>query len=153
MADGSHNHGALANIDPTPILERIRAGDSLRQIAADVGVSNVGLRAWLLREDREQYADVVTAALTTRVATADDMLETASDAVSIARAREMARFARMDLERRRPHLYGQRPTTAIQVSGEGGVSVQIVSYAAPSEAQIETQTIDASSQLVDASTV
>ena len=129
MADGSHNHGALAKLDPEPILERIRAGDSLRQIATDVGVSYVGIRAWLLREDRAEYHDVITAALTQRVANADEQLESASDAVNIARAREMAKFARMDLERRRPHLYGQRPSTAVQINGSDGMSVQIVSYA------------------------
>jgi lambda repressor-like predicted transcriptional regulator len=99
---------ALANIDPAPILERIQRGDSLRTIAADLGVSNVGLRAWLLREDKERYSEVITAALTTRVAEADEGLDAADDVISIARAREQARFARMDLERRRPQLYGMR---------------------------------------------
>ena len=123
------NHGALAKLDPKPILQRLYNGESLRQIATDLGVSNVGLRAWLLREDRETYHEVITAALATRVAEADENLETAADALSIARAREMARFARMDLERRRPALYGQRPSTAIQVNGSGEMQVQIVSFA------------------------
>lgn len=112
--------GALAMIDPEPILQRINRGDSLRTIAADLNVSNVGLRAWLLREDAERYAEVVTAALTQRVAEADDRLEDAEDAVSIARAREMARFARMDLERRRPALYGQRTQVTHEVGPDLG---------------------------------
>lgn len=108
MADGSFNRGILANHDPQVILARINTGASLRQIAAELGVSNVGLRAWLLRENGEQYSDAITNALTTRVAEADEALEAADDVVSIARAREIARYARMDLERRRPALYGQR---------------------------------------------
>lgn len=127
--------GALAAIDPAPILQRLQSGESLRTIAADLGVSNVGLRAWLLREDREQYSDVITAALTTRVAEADERLETAGDAISVARAREMARFSRMDLERRRPSLYGQRPSTAVQINGSGDLQVNIVSYASNNAAQ------------------
>lgn len=130
--------GALANIDPAPLIERLARGDSLRTIAADIGVSNVGLRAWLLREEREAYQDAVTLALTHRVAEADESLDGADDNVSIARAREQCRFSRMDLERRRPHLYGTRPNTAIQVSGDG-LQVQIVSYSgnnAPQHEQI-----------------
>ena len=101
-------HSPLAKLDSEHILARIYSGESLRTIAATIGVSNVGLRAWLLREDREQYREAITAALTLRVAEADEQLDTATDAVSIARARETARFSRMDLERRRPALYGQR---------------------------------------------
>lgn len=100
--------GALANIDPQPILERIQAGEGLRAIALSLGVSNVGLRAWLLRTEGEQYHEVVTCALAQRVAEADEMLEAAEDVVSIARAREIARYSRMDFERRRPALYGQQ---------------------------------------------
>lgn len=127
MASDNGNHGALAAADPLPVLEQIRQGQSLRQIAQHFGVSQVGLRAWLLREDSDKYHEVITAALTTRVAEADEMLEQAADAVNIARAREIARFARMDLERRRPHLYGQRGQQ-ISVSGDN-VQVNVVSFA------------------------
>lgn len=120
MADGSRNHGALATQDPATVLAQINAGSSLREIAKQLGVSNVGLRAWLLRESREQYTDAITNALTLRVAEADDELEQADDPVSIARAREQARFARMDLERRRPGLYGQRTQTTIDVGPQLG---------------------------------
>ena len=98
----------FAGIDPATILAEISSGTSLRQIADRLGVHNTGLRAWLLRCDEEAYKDVITAALTVRVAEADDALDVADDAISIARAREVARFSRMDLERRRPHLYGPR---------------------------------------------
>lgn len=129
MASTNGKHGALKKHNPDAILARINAGSSLRQIAAEIGVSNVGLRAWLLRENSEQYADAITNALTLRVAEADEALELAPDAVSIARAREQARFARMDLERRRPGLYGAKPSTAVNINGTDGMNVQIVSYA------------------------
>jgi hypothetical protein len=51
---------------------------------------------------------LVTQSLTSRIANADDRLETADNALDLARAREMARNARLDLERRRSSLYGQK---------------------------------------------
>lgn len=114
------NKGALANADPQEIMKRINEGASLRELAAELGVSNVGLRAWLLRENGEQYSEAITNALTLRVAEADDSLEAAADVVSIARAREQARFARMDLERRRPALYGQRQQITHEVGPDLG---------------------------------
>lgn len=125
----------IAHLDPQPILDRIHRGESLRTIAADLGVSNVGLRAWLLREDAEQYQHVITAALALRVAEADEELDSASDNISIARAREQCRFSRMDLERRRPLLYGQKAQQAINIAGSGEIQVQIVSYASNNAVQ------------------
>lgn len=107
---------ALTNVDPEPILQRIQRGESLRTIAVGLGVSKIGLRAWLLREDAERYNDVITAALTQRVAEADEMLEDADSVLNVARAREIARFSRMDLERRRPHLYGQRTQVTVDIA-------------------------------------
>lgn len=120
MADGSHNHGALVAYDPDTILARINAGASLRQLAQEIGVSNVALRAWLLRESGDKYNDAITSALAQRVAETDEALAEAEDAVSIARAREQARFARMDFERRRPHLYGQRQQITHEVGPDLG---------------------------------
>ena len=129
MADGSHNQGALAEIDPKPFLQQLYAGKSLRDIATQIGVSRQAVHAWMLRESNDTYHEAITAALVARVVEADEKLDTAADAVDIARAREQARFARMDLERRRPGLYGQRPSTAIQVNSSGDLQVNVVSYA------------------------
>ena len=123
----------LALINPQTVLDRINDGQSLRTIAADLGVSNVGLRAWLLREDSEQYHEVVTQALALRVAESDEKLDAADDMISIARAQHQARYSRMDLERRRPNLYGQR-STAVSVNTTGPIQVNIVSYASPKPA-------------------
>lgn len=105
------------------IVARYAAGESLQQIAPDYQVSVRTLYRWLLGGlGDQQYHDLVTQCLVDRVAEADVKLETAPDACHIARAREMARFARMDLERRRPKLYGvQRdvvaaPQVAIQIN-------------------------------------
>lgn len=115
---------------PTPMPNYIRrylAGESIQVIAKDEGVHRATLYRHMFRDLGEQHDDVVTDMLIGRIAEADDKLERAGDACDIARAREQARFARMDLERRRPHLYGQRPTTSVNVSGQG-VTVNLVSY-------------------------
>lgn len=120
MADGSHNHGALAGIDPNRFLPMLHQGFSLSDIAKKVGVSRQAIHAWMLREGGDKYHEAITAALVQRVADADEALQSAGDAVDIARAREMARFARMDLERRRPALYGQRQQITHEVGPDLG---------------------------------
>ena len=115
-----HKHGALATIDPAPFLAMLHAGKSLRDIANELGVSRQAIHAWMLREQGEQYHEAITAALTQRVADADERLDTAGDVIDIARAREQARFSRMDLERRRPGLYGQRTQVTHEVGPDLG---------------------------------
>ena len=120
MADGSANQGALATIDPKPLLEMIYSGKSLQDIASSIGVSKQAIHAWMLRESSEKYHEAITAALVARVAEADERLAAATDAVDVARAREQARFFRMDLERRRPALYGQRQQITHEVGADLG---------------------------------
>jgi hypothetical protein len=67
------------------------------------------------------YEHLVTHCLTNRIAQADQQLETAPDMVNTVRAREMAKFARMDLERRRPHLYGMR--TGLSIDNQVHVTI------------------------------
>ncbi len=91
------------------IIQRYLAGESMLSIAPDFGVASRTLYRWMLSGVGDQhYHELVTQALVDRVAEADEMLVKASDACQVARAREIARFARMDFERRRPHLYGPK---------------------------------------------
>lgn len=110
------------------IVRRYASGESVQTLAAEVGVHRATLYRWMLAGtgDRE-YRDLVTHCLVQRVAEADAALAAAREPCDIARAREQARFARMDLERRRPQLYGPRqeihhassaPSIVIVVSGE-----------------------------------
>jgi hypothetical protein len=110
-----------AKRDAKTTLARIKKGEGLRSIGKSLGLSHIGVRKWLLREVGPEYHEMQTDGLLTRVVEADKMLMDARDPVSIARAREIARFARMDLERRRPALYGAKT----QVSGDLSITVQI----------------------------
>ncbi len=91
-----------------PVLKRYAAGDSVQILAAETGVHRATLYRWMLAYTGNDYAELVTAALVRRISDADKALEDAREPCDIARAREQARYARMDFERRRPHLYGQQ---------------------------------------------
>jgi hypothetical protein len=121
------------------IVRRYLAGESVQEIAVDEAVTGgrkVTRRTiyrWMLGGvGDEKYGELVTEALVNRVADADDDLDearTARDPIAMAAARETARFARMDFERRRPALYGPKqevnhrgaaPTLMVVLSSEGG---------------------------------
>lgn len=94
---------------PLPeIVQRYLAGESLTVLAKENSVNVRTIYRWLLTECGSEYEEVVTEALANRIADADIKLENASDSCQVARAREIAKFARMDFERRRPKLYGQK---------------------------------------------
>lgn len=113
-----------AAIDPIEIATRYAAGESMQALAAEHRVHRSSLYRWLLAAQGDKdYADLVTHCLVQRVAEGDEMLEKAVESSDIARAREIAKFARMDLERRRPQLYGaKQETLAINIA------VQIVAF-------------------------
>ena len=91
------------------VIARYRTGESMLSIAQDSPVKARQLYNWILKEvGEEQYRDIQTECLMNRVADADTDLLKAEDTVQVARAREVARFARFDLERRRPALYGPK---------------------------------------------
>lgn len=96
-------------LDFDSLISRYLSGESVQTLAAEAGKHRATIYRWMLAGlGDKDYHDVVTECLVTRIADADQRLETASDGCDIARAREMARFARMDFERRRPALYGQK---------------------------------------------
>ena len=91
------------------IITRYANGESMQVLAAEAKVHRMTLYRWMLAGlGDEDYHDLVSYCLVQRVAEADEQLQNAVDPCDIARARETARFARMDLERRRPSLYGPK---------------------------------------------
>lgn len=104
--------------DPASIgeaLKRLAAGDSLRAIADDLGVSHQAVRVLLLDEVPEEYRTYQRQSLIARIVEADQQLEDAATPIAIARARELCRFARWDAERRLPNLFGQQ--TRVEFGG------------------------------------
>lgn len=94
------------------IVERYLSGVSMQEIAKEKRVDRRRLYDWMFTElGPKEYQEVVTRCLVARVSDADDELEAArlsGDPVRVSAARETCRFVRMDLERRRPSLYGPK---------------------------------------------
>lgn len=112
--------------DVTVVLAEVRRGVGLRAIGAALGLTDMGVRKWLLREVPAEFQELQTEGLIERVVEADRMLAEATDPVCIARAREIARFARMDLERRRPRLYGAK----VELNGgDQPLRIEVVRFA------------------------
>ncbi len=88
--------------------QRIANGEHLKTIAAEIGVTPQAIGQWLLDELPEQYRVAQRRGLIRRIIDADKALDDAADPLSLARAREVARFARWDAERRLPALFGPK---------------------------------------------
>lgn len=96
------------------IVTRWLDGESLQVLAIECGTNRMQIhrriKRWILTGSGDEgYVKLVTEALVNRVADADEKLEAATDPVEVSKWREVARFARMDFERRRPALYGSKP--------------------------------------------
>jgi len=112
-------NSAVVAAEPAPaplpeIVQRYIAGEDVKTLAQEYGVCRQTIYNYMFSElgDDKAYEQAITRALIRRIADADDKLENAATSFDVARAREMARFARMDLERRRPKLYGQQAGAA-----------------------------------------
>jgi hypothetical protein len=97
------------------VVERYRKGE-VKALAEERGVTRALVYKWMLGGlGPEKYRELITEMLAARVAWADETLEEAEDILGVQKARERMRFTRMDLERRRPELYG--PKQEVRHSG------------------------------------
>ena len=103
------------------VLDRYINGEQVANIAPEYGVSDVTIYALLLREHQDAWKDIQTARALARLEKAQDDLETANDALSLARARERVRSAQWELERLMRRIYGQNQ----EVSGQAPISISI----------------------------
>jgi hypothetical protein len=76
-------------------------------MAPEYGVSDVTIYALLLRDHEDDWKEVQRARAMARLEKSQKELETAPDALSLARARERVRSAQWELERLLRRLYGQ----------------------------------------------
>lgn len=123
----------MTEADLPEVVRRYRSGESIQEIAKDNRVHRRAIYKFLLSGlGEERYTELVTECLVARVCDADEELELAKssgDQARVSAARETARFARMDLERRRPGLYGQKQ----EVKHSGGApTFQVVLLERPS---------------------
>ena len=93
-------------LDLPSIITRYLAGASMLELAKDSPVSVRTLYRYILKELGPKYREAQQECLTNRIADADMMILESTDNWQVSRAREVARFARMDYERRFPGEYG-----------------------------------------------
>lgn len=100
--------------------KRIENGEPLKTIAAEIGVTPQALGIWLLDDLGPEYAVAQRRGLIQRIVNADHEIDIAPDPLSLARAREAARFARWDCERRLPKLFGVHTHMTVEIVGDLG---------------------------------
>lgn len=124
---------ALLSYDERPeivsqVIQRYIDGESVQDVCAELNVSRGTIYNWMLADaGPDQYKTLVRKALAAKIQRADEMLETAPDPLNMSRGREMAKFARQDMERRCPDIYGLKqevkhtgslgPLINVQLSG------------------------------------
>lgn len=111
----------LNGADPKTILDRYLSDESTKDIAATYNVTRQALGQFLMKHAEEQWKDAQVARAIARKESAEDDLETAADALSLARARERLRAAQWDLERVYRRIYGQD----VPVNGNAAVQINI----------------------------
>lgn len=118
------------------IVRRYADGESIQALAKECGRSRRTLYTWMLTDQGgKRYRELVTQALAMRVADASEALENAKTMLEVIKASAQGDFARMDLERRRPELYGRR--RKVEHSGPKPVLSIIITHeaAVPAEAR------------------
>jgi hypothetical protein len=113
---GSAVSTALANVkgklnplkkaDPRDVLKRVLNEESTKDIAQSFGVTRSALNQWLLETAETQWRAVQVARAYKRKEEAEDEMDTATDSLSLARARERLKAAQWDLERVCRRIYG-----------------------------------------------
>ena len=101
------------------VLEAYSNGQQVAEIAPQFGVSDVTIYALLLRDHQDTWKDVQTARALARLERSTAELDSAPDALSLARARETLRGAQWELERLLNRLYGPKQ----EVTHTGTVTV------------------------------
>ena len=96
----------LASVDPKHILARVLALESTTDIANSYGVSRPTLNLFLLATAEQEWKDAQLVRALERKESAEQQLECAQDALTLARGRELLKSAQWDLERVCRRIYG-----------------------------------------------
>ena len=111
----------LKAVDPKDVLNRVLNEESTRDIAASLGVTRSALNQWLLNTSETEWRATQVARAYRRKEEAEDEMDCAQDALSLARAEKRLRAAQWDLERVCRRIYGQDQPP----SGVAGVQINI----------------------------
>ena len=117
----------------TEVINRVLIEESTKDIAASYGVTRSALNKWLLNSDEEQWKAAQFIRAFKRKEEAEDAMEAAHDALSLARAEKLLRAAQWDLERVCRRIYGQDAPPA----GANAVQININLRGKPQDVVVE----------------
>ena len=111
----------LAGVDPQALLDRIAAGELLREVGESYGVSQPAVSQYIAKHvPKDVWARVRELSIAARLERSTQDMELAADPLILARARESARLWMWRAERELPHLYGQRTQVTHEVGPDLG---------------------------------
>lgn len=98
---------SLSEVNPSAVVERYIAGEKIKTMAQQYGVSDISLYAFLLRNVPDEWMAAQSARAFAKKERGEDGLEDAEDPLEVAKARETLRAGQWDLERVRRKDYGR----------------------------------------------
>lgn len=110
----------LRKVSPLDVLDRYLAGETSPQIAQSLGVTKQALSHWLCNTAETEWKQAQFVKAFTAKEDAEELIDTATNPLDLARAREKLRAAQWDLERVCRRIYGQDAppagVNAVQIS-------------------------------------
>lgn len=115
----------ISKANPQDILDRVAAGELLRDIAKDYGCTQPAV-SWFVAKHvpKDVWAQVREQSIAARLEQSTHDMEVAEDALMLARARESARLWMWRAERELPHLYGQRQQITHEIGPDLGEALR-----------------------------
>lgn len=104
------------------VLSRAMEDMKLKDVAAELGVARTSLNQALLKYCEEDWKEAQVARALVNIEDAEDGLESATDMLAVARARERLKSAQWHLEKLHRRLFGQDSPHAL---GSGTVHIHI----------------------------
>jgi hypothetical protein len=98
---------ALNQVDPLSVIERYIAGEKMKNMAQQYGVSDVAMYAFLLRHVPEEWYGAQKARAFAHKERGENGLENPRDPLALGAAREQLRAGQWDLERVDRKVYGR----------------------------------------------
>lgn len=117
---GVYHAGKLQSLDINAVLVRYLNGETSSEIALTLGCTRQGLAFHLRRHAEEDWREAQIVLAIERKERAEEDLQGASDALSLARAREQLRSAQWDLERVFSRIFGPKQELTIELTGDLG---------------------------------
>lgn len=129
-------------LDPDAVLARYLTDETTSRIAESFGISRKSLVAWLRAQRPKAWREVQLTRAHDRHDFGNDGLETAADALSLARARELVRSAHLDLAALDPDY---RPKAELTVTVQPILTINL-SAQLPNVALLQPITPDCDSE-------